>query len=73
MCPIVNRLGRPGRGTDVPDLSVPPDELDIDAANWAGAQALEADAPRVVVPDMARLGGAEIVRRCATTMDLADA
>ena len=41
----------------------PPDEVDIDAANWARVlEALEAEAPRVVVPGHGALGGAEIVR-----------
>ena len=41
----------------------PPDEVDIDAANWARVlKTLEAEAPRVVVPGHGALGGAEIVR-----------
>jgi glyoxylase-like metal-dependent hydrolase (beta-lactamase superfamily II) len=41
----------------------PPDEVDIDAANWARVlKKLEAEAPRVVVPGHGALGGAEIVQ-----------
>ena len=41
----------------------PPDEVDIDAANWARVlTALDAEAPRIVVPGHGALGGAEIVR-----------
>ena len=41
----------------------PPDEVDIDAANWARVLAtLSAEAPRVVVPGHGAQGGADIVR-----------
>ena len=41
----------------------PPDEVDIDAVNWARVlTALDAEAPRIVVPGHGALGGAEIVR-----------
>jgi glyoxylase-like metal-dependent hydrolase (beta-lactamase superfamily II) len=41
----------------------PPDEVDIDAANWARVlKSLEAEAPRVVVPGHGALAGPEIIR-----------
>ena len=41
----------------------PPDEIDIDAVNWARVlTALDAEAPRIVVPGHGALGGVEIVR-----------
>ena len=41
----------------------PPDEIDIDAVNWARVlTALDAEAPRIVVPGHGAQGGAEIVR-----------
>jgi glyoxylase-like metal-dependent hydrolase (beta-lactamase superfamily II) len=41
----------------------PPDEVDIDAANWARVlTGLDAEAPRVVVPGHGAQGAAEIVR-----------
>ena len=41
----------------------PPDEVDIDAANWARVLAtLSAEAPRVVVPGHGALAGPEIIR-----------
>ena len=41
----------------------PPDEVDIDAANWARVlTTLSAEAPRVVVPGHGAQGGADIVR-----------
>ena len=41
----------------------PPDEIDIDAVNWARVlTALDAEAPRIVIPGHGAQGGAEIVR-----------
>jgi glyoxylase-like metal-dependent hydrolase (beta-lactamase superfamily II) len=41
----------------------PPDEVDIDAANWARVlKALAAEAPPIVIPGHGAQGGAEIVR-----------
>jgi glyoxylase-like metal-dependent hydrolase (beta-lactamase superfamily II) len=41
----------------------PPDEVDIDAVNWARVlTALDAEAPRIVVPGHGAQGGVEIVR-----------
>ena len=41
----------------------PPDEIDIDAVNWARVlSTINAEAPRIVVPGHGSRGGAEIVR-----------
>jgi glyoxylase-like metal-dependent hydrolase (beta-lactamase superfamily II) len=41
----------------------PPDEVDIDATNWARVlTALDAEAPRIIVPGHGALDGAEILR-----------